>query len=75
MLTFRPAIAKLYSLSYLWYSLVAVLVVCTVGLITSFITGKCPYETHMGIPDVKCVFIKGSMVLQKANAPSVSHVF
>nr|XP_054752022.1 sodium-dependent multivitamin transporter-like [Lytechinus pictus] len=34
-----PAIAKLYSISYLWYSFTALVVVLFVGLITSFLTG------------------------------------
>ncbi|XP_071964294.1 sodium-coupled monocarboxylate transporter 1-like isoform X1 [Antedon mediterranea] len=35
----RPAVAKLYSLSYAWYSAVAWLTVLFVGLIVSFATG------------------------------------
>ena len=33
-------LAKLYSLSYMWYSATAVLTVVVIGLIVSFVTGK-----------------------------------
>ncbi|XP_066264336.1 sodium-dependent multivitamin transporter-like [Branchiostoma lanceolatum] len=35
----RPAIAELYTLSYMWYSATAFAVVVVVGLVVSFITG------------------------------------
>lgn len=39
---------NLYSLSYLWYSFLALLIVVTVGLAVSFVTGKAVVTVHWG---------------------------
>ncbi|XP_071507339.1 sodium-coupled monocarboxylate transporter 1-like [Diadema antillarum] len=47
-----PRIAKFYSISYLWYSFTALMVVLFVGLLTSFLTGATrPRDLN---PDLLC---------------------
>jgi len=62
----------LYSVSYLWYSLIALLIVVVVGLIVSFITGRCHLKRK------KYPYSNLKLILSKQNTiviySTLSHV-